>query len=90
MKTIANRTHRPLKIRLRGGKVLHLGPGKSGQIADDAADEPPVRRLIDSGEVEIVGEGSSHVAGGAGQPSAGQEATHGHAPNTLVVPKGNR
>jgi hypothetical protein len=90
MKTIANKTHRPLKIRLHGGKLLHLGPGKSGQIADDAAGELPVRRLIDSGEVEIVGEGASHASSGAGQPSPGHKANHGHAPNTMVLPKGDR
>jgi hypothetical protein len=90
MKTIRNKTRKPLKIRLHGGKVLHLGPSRTGQIADEAAGEPAVRRLIDSGEVEVLGEGAQ-----AGQPaqdagSTPHESTHGHTPTTVVLPKGNR
>ena len=39
MRTIVNKTTRPLRVPLPGGKVLHLGPKKSGQIADPAADQ---------------------------------------------------
>jgi hypothetical protein len=90
MKTIVNRTHKPLKIRLHGGKVLHLGPAKSGQIGDDAADEPGVRRLVEAGEVEILGDGAHPGQAAPGAVSAPHEATHGHTPTTVVLPKGNR
>ncbi|SVC92625.1 uncharacterized protein METZ01_LOCUS345479, partial [marine metagenome] len=33
MKTIINKTGRPLKITLSQGRVLRLGPRKEGQIA---------------------------------------------------------
>jgi hypothetical protein len=90
MKTIVNKTHKPLKIQLHGGKVLHLGPGKSGQIGDDAVDEPSVRRHIEAGEVEIAGEGTHAGPAGQGTASTPHEATHGHTPTTVVLPKGNR
>jgi hypothetical protein len=90
MKTIVNKTHKPLKIRLHGGKVLHLGPARTGQIGDDAAGEPTVRRLIEAGEVEIVGDGAHPGSTAQGPSSTPHEATHGHSPTTVVLPKGNR
>jgi hypothetical protein len=90
MKTIVNKTHKPLKIQLRGGKVLHLGPAKNGQVGDDAADEPSMRRLIEAGEVEIVGDGAHAGPGGQGAASTPHESTHGHTQTTVVLPKGNR
>ncbi len=90
MKTIVNKTHKPLKIRLHGGKVLHLGPARTGQITDEAAGEPAVRRLVDSGDVEIAGEGAHAGAPAQGTTSTPHEATHGHTPTTVVLPKGNR
>jgi hypothetical protein len=90
MKTIVNKTHKPLKIRLHGGKVLHLGPARTGQIADDAAGEPAVLRLIEAGDVEILGEGAPSGPTGQGPSATPHEATHGHSPTTVVLPKGNR
>ncbi|MBZ5640936.1 MAG: hypothetical protein LAO51_19535 [Acidobacteriia bacterium] len=90
MKTIVNKSHKPLKIQLHGGKVLHLGPARTGQIADEAAGEPAVRRLVESGDVEIVGEGAHSGPAGQEQAPTAHEATHGHTPTTVVLPKGNR
>jgi len=90
MKTIVNRTHKPLKIRLHGGKVLHLGPNRTGQIADEASGEPAVKRLIDSGEVEILGEGAHPGQPAQAAGATPHESTHGHTPTTVVLPKGNR
>ena len=36
MKTIRNKTHAPIRVNFSGGKVLHLGPLKSGQVPDQA------------------------------------------------------
>ena len=88
MKTIVNKTRKPLRIQLHGGKTLHLGPGKTGQIADDAAEEPSVRRLVKAKEIEIQGEGPSSAEGE--QKSVVHEAPRGHHPKTVVLPKGNR
>jgi len=89
LKTIVNKTRKPLRIQLHGGKTLHLGPGKTGQIADDAAEEPSVRRLVKAKEIEIQGEGAA-AAGGEQSGTVMHEAPRGHHPKTVVLPKGNR
>jgi hypothetical protein len=89
MKTIRNRSQRPIKIQMPGGKVLHLGPQRTGQISDQASRLPSFRRLVDSGDIEVVGEGEPAVSG-ADRPQVAHESTHGHTPPTVVLPKGNR
>jgi hypothetical protein len=92
MKTIVNKTARPLRISLPGGKVLHLGPHKTGQIADNAPDHASVRKLIEEGTLEVQGEGSEEPVGGdAGAPGgAHPESTHGHGKTTLHRRGGQR
>ncbi len=58
MKTILNTTIRPIKVPLPLGKVLHLGPRKTGEITAKAVDHPPLARLVEAGKLEIVGEAS--------------------------------
>mgnify|MGYP003717243631 FL=1 len=53
MKTVTNKTRTPLKIPLPRGKSLHLGPGKTGQLRDDAAAHPRVMKLVEAGSIEI-------------------------------------
>jgi hypothetical protein len=89
MKTIRNKTVRPLQIRLPGGKTLHLPALKTGQISNQAASDPAVRKLITAGHVEIEGEDAQGPAG-SGDGASFHESTHGHAPATRVAPKGNR
>lgn len=89
MKTLRNLTHRALKVRLGGGKTLFLGPHKVGQVADQAAEEASVQRLVAAGEVEIVGDGAAAGPGGDAV-SESQESTHGHPQATMIRPKGNR
>ena len=89
MKSISNMTRRPIRIPLPGGKSLHLGPGKTGQIQDRAAETPALMRLIDAGEIEIHDEGSAQTAT-ADRPGGAHAATHGHTPSTMIRPKGDR
>lgn len=89
MRVIVNKTQKPIKIPLPGGKFLHLGPLKTGEIADNAVDRPAVQKLVKAGEIEILGVGE-HPSGGPDAAGGGHESTHGHAPSTLVRPKGNR
>ncbi len=89
MKTVRNKTNEPIKIPLEGGKVLHLGPRKTGQVSDQALDRAAVRKLIDDGRLEIVDAGSGATPGEAGG-NAVHESTHGHPQPTQVMPKGNR
>jgi hypothetical protein len=89
MKTIRNRSARPLKIHLPGGKVLHLGPGNSGQVHDKALERPAFQKLLEAGDVEVTDEGGGSQGGG-GDNKGSHEATHGHPPTTAVHPKGDR
>jgi len=89
MKTIRNLTHQPLRIPLAGGKVLHLGPARTGQIAPANLERPAVRRLIEEKRIEVVdGGSSSHDAGGGSD--AGHEATHARVPAKVPHPTGDR
>ena len=63
---ICNKTKRPLRIPLPAGKKLHLGPGKTGQITAKAAEHPPLKKLIEAGEVEILDSGRTQGTGGSG------------------------
>jgi hypothetical protein len=89
VKNVLNKTRSPLKIPLPQGKFLHLGPMKTGQISDGAAELPAVQKLIKDGQIEIVGEGT-HPSSASAAPGAVHESTHGHAQQKDIRPKGNR
>jgi hypothetical protein len=89
MKTILNKTPLPIRIQLGGGKTLHLGPAKTGQIADRAAERASVRKLVKEGKIEILEEGGSAQAQ-SGEVQHPSPSTHGHPQPTVVTPKGNR
>jgi len=77
---ITNKTKGPLRVPLPGGKRLFLSPGRSGQIAPKAAEHPPLKALIEAGELEIVGptggkRGGS--GGGGGGVSSSQTSSGG-------------
>ena len=69
MPSVTNTTKRPLIIPLPRGKKLHLGPGKSGEIAANAVDHPALKKLVEAGELEITREssGATDAPGGAKQ-----------------------
>ncbi len=89
MKIVSNKTNRPIRISLAGGKILHLGPFKTGQIADTAAERPAVRKLLEAGQIEIHDEGK-HSQAGADSGGAPQEAQRGHPQKTSLGSKGDR
>ena len=86
---IINRTRQPIRVPLPGGKKLFLVPGKPGQIAPKAAEHPPVKALIESGDIEIVGEGRSQGTGGSGG-SSGMSSSQGGGPTGGVRHTGDR
>ena len=89
MKTIVNKTTKPIKVPLSGGKVLHLGPLKTGQIGDQASEAPAILRLIESGAIGILGAGSPR--GGDGRDETNERpASQGHRPETMSHRRGNR
>ena len=89
MKAIRNRTLGPLRVPLRRGKFLHLGPGQTGHVTDDALRGRAVTRLIESGAIEVAGEEGqpSEFTDVASRP---REFAHGHVHPTMVFPAGNR
>jgi ribosomal protein L19E len=89
MKTVLNKTPLPIRIQLGGGKTLHLGPAKTGQISDGAAERDSVRKLVKEGKIEILEEGGVSQ-GQSGEAQAPAPSTHGHPQPTVVTPKGNR
>ena len=88
--TVTNKTHKPLSVPLPGGKKLHLGPNKSGQIASNDADHPAVKALVDSGALEIVGKGGSQGPGSGGGTKPTAHAPQGHAAETGGRRSGDR
>ena len=89
MATVRNKTHKPLRVHLGSGKVLHLGPNREGQISDHDLDHRGVQVLLEAGEIEILGESARQHGAGSG-PAAGHEETHGHHPDTSLHRRGDR
>lgn len=77
MTAISNKTPRPVSVPLPGGKTLHLGPGKTGQISAKAVEDSQLKRLIAAGEIEIVEE-DSRPTGGPGGGRRGRSSIFGH------------
>lgn len=78
MKTVVNKTRAPLRIPLPRGKSLHLGPKKTGQIADSAEEHAAVKKLVDAGKIEIFA-GGDNQRGPTGESTVTHETIHGRA-----------
>jgi hypothetical protein len=78
MKTIKNKTNRPLRVPLPRGKTVHLGPAKSGQITTEAAEHPGLKKMVEAGEIELIDEAGGGAAGGAGGIGGGAGSRTGH------------
>ena len=89
MKTIVNKTHRPIKIQLSRARVLRLGPGKEGQIATQDAERESLKKLVADGDVEIFDD-QSPVGSNTGTTSGRRSSARGHHPKFSVVKRGDR
>lgn len=76
MTTVNNKTRGPLRVPLPGGKILHLGPGKSGQISSKDAEHPGIKKLVDAASIELVDDDAHQAEGGGG--GTGHASTRGH------------
>ena len=75
-------------LPLGSGKVLRLGPGKSGNISGPAAERPAFLELLERGEIELVAEGEAGAAE-AGSTGRLHESTQGHT-QRRIQRKGDR
>jgi hypothetical protein len=74
MPSVTNKTKRPLIVPLPRGKKLHLGPGKSGEIASNAIDHAALKKLVEAGELEVTRESSGTIdATGGGKQRTSAE-----------------
>ena len=80
MPAVSNKTQKPLSIPLPGGKTLHLGPGKSGQISAKAVADPRFKKLVDAGEIEVVDE-DARPTGAHGGGNKFRTSFFGHTPS---------
>ena len=89
VKTVRNKTNRPIRVPLPGGKVLHLGPAKEAQIADNAAEHASLLKLVKAGSIEVLGEGE-RTEGMSSAPGSTPEQTHGRNRSTQLRHRGDR
>ena len=89
MKTVKNKTQRPLRVPLPRGKTVHLGPGKSSNITTEAAEHPGLKKLIEAGEIEVLDESAGASGGGGGGPQ-GHGTAQGHSSGGVNRRSGDR
>ena len=89
MKTVVNKTRTPIKVPLPRGKALHLGPGKRGQVRDDAVKHAALKKLVDAAEIESIegGDRDKMVTGETGGP---HEVTSGRGKSSFRQKTGDR
>ena len=89
MKTIKNKTNRPLKISLSRGRVLRLGPLKEGQISTSDSERDAFKSLVERGDIEVFDDSRHGAASGAGR-SGIQSVSKGHHARFSVAKRGDR
>ena len=88
MREISNKTNKPIRVPLPGGKTLFLGPGKDAQISDQAAETAAILRLVEEGSIDLMGEGE-RADGNTGIASTA-ETTQGRAKSPFRRRTGDR
>lgn len=89
MTAVSNKTQKPLSVPLPGGKTLHLGPGRTGQVSAKAIDDPRLKKLVDAGELEVIGE-DARPAGGPTARKQGRGFMVGHTAGGSARRSGDR
>ena len=90
MKTVVNKTNRPLKLQLSRGRVLHLGPRKEGQIVTQDAERGSIQKMVEAGDIELFDPGDAQGGPRAGGSGGVSPDSHGHHPATSVKKRGDR
>ncbi len=78
MKTIVNKTRRPLTIGLAPGHVLRLGPAKEGQIATRDVEHPMVQKMIAAGTLDVFDDATRAGARARSGPAGRAGSQGGH------------
>lgn len=86
---ITNKTGRPLKVPLPGGKTLFLGPGKTAKVNPKSEQHAPLLQLVESGDVEIVDD-SRKGGGSRSAGSGGVSGDQGVGPSSNIRRTGDR
>jgi hypothetical protein len=89
MPAVSNKTQMPMSVPLPGGKTLHLGPGKTGQVSAKAVEDPRLKKLVEAGELEVVGDDERPV-GGSGGGKRGRGFMVGHTSGSGSRRSGDR
>jgi hypothetical protein len=89
MAAVSNKTQKPLSVPLPGGKTLHLGPGRTGQISAKAVDNPQLKKLVEAGLIEVVIE-DPRRDGGAAAGKRGRGFMPGHSSGSGSRRSGDR
>ena len=89
MPAVSNKTQRPLSVPLPGGKTLHLGPGKTGQVAANAVQDARFKKLVEAGEIEVVSDDSAPT-GGPGGAQRGRASRYGYSSGSGTRRSGDR
>jgi hypothetical protein len=89
MKSIRNKTRGPIAVPLPRGKKLHLGLGKTGEITVEAASHPPLLKLVEAGQVELVDTAATHT-GHASDGAKVHGSTPGHTHSAQPFRSGDR
>jgi hypothetical protein len=87
--TVNNKTRKPLNVPLPGGRTLHLGPGKTGQISSNAVEHAGLKQLVDAGEIEILDESPRSTDGPGGSKNR-RTSIHGHTSGSAIRRSGDR
>jgi len=89
MKTIINKTRKPLKISLGAGKTLFLGAMRQAAVRPAALEHPPLKKLIDAGEIEVADEKTKQAVGAASGGFSGK-ASQGYVSGRAKTQSGDR
>ena len=87
---IKNTTKRPLKVSLPEGKKLFLGPGAKGNVSNKALEHPPLMKLIENGDVEVLGRENGKGSSGGGKSQGISSSQQGHGGGSAMRRSGDR
>lgn len=89
MKEIRNATQAPIRVPLPRGKTLHLPSRQTGRVAPAALEHPPLKKLVEDGQIEVLGDGTQEGHRPL-KSDKGPVDRRGHGPSGVVHPSGDR